>query len=285
MGSCIQAAAGKLSAIQSAHRQHRILNSSSTEWPEPAARRHVGNMQPSGYPGGPLPGLSDFFSVELLNPQTGHALPSIDYDGSRVFVGEPGQEFTVAVSMSNYTGSDYKISLRVDGNDPGYSLVYYGTNRAYKSVFQGWLHQSGAVSGPCSTTYRLFRLNACKPSQAAATADSVDELAAGRVEVLIDQVVNTGRCQQSLNVKPAAPSSAAADKKLPEGKKVGAVGSVVSAWFGCLAPRQLTVNLLAVEPLNCAIWPASKPCAERDARVLLLCVLLVCSGSWRQVSR
>jgi hypothetical protein len=147
-------------------------------------------MQPSGYPGGPLPGLSDFFSVELLNPQTGHvsercrrdeaaarpclcrrwwhsvrhppntavltlslpsllpppyqALPSIDYDGSRVFVGEPGQEFTVAVSMSNYTGSDYKISLRVDGNDPGYSLVYYGTNRAYKSVFQGWLHQSGA---------------------------------------------------------------------------------------------------------------------------------------------
>lgn len=77
-------------------------------------------------------------------PPPCQALPSIDYDGSRVFVGEPGQEFTVAVSMSNYTGSDYKLSLRVDGNDPGYSLVYYGANSSYKSVFQGWLHQSGA---------------------------------------------------------------------------------------------------------------------------------------------
>lgn len=28
-------------------------------------------MQTSRLPGGPLPGLTDFFSVELLNPQTG----------------------------------------------------------------------------------------------------------------------------------------------------------------------------------------------------------------------
>lgn len=121
---------------------------------------------------------------------------------------------------------------------------------------------AGAVSGPCNTTYRLFRLNACKPSQAAATADSVDELAAGRVEVLIDRVVNTGRCQQSLNVKPAGPSSQAADKKLPEGKKVGAAGTVGMAWFVCAALRMLTgsascapAHMHARQGQNACLWP------------------------------
>lgn len=97
------------------------------------------------------------------------ALPSIDYDGSRVFVGEPGQEFTVAVSMSNYTGSDYKLSLRVDGNDPGYSLVYYGANRSYKSVFQGWLHQSG-VRALCPLCWAVAGQVGCR-GQAGSIAD------------------------------------------------------------------------------------------------------------------
>jgi hypothetical protein len=42
----------------------------------------------------------------------------------------------------------------------------------------------------------------------------------GKIVVKIDKVVDTGRSQQSLNVTAAAPSRDAADKKLPEGKKV-----------------------------------------------------------------
>jgi ribosomal protein L18E len=79
---------------------------------------------------------------------------------------------------------------------------------------------TGAITGPGSSTYRLFKLGSCKPSQAAATVNSVEELSVGKIVVKIDKVVDTGRVQQRLNITAAAPSRDAADKKLPEGKKV-----------------------------------------------------------------
>jgi len=42
--------------------------------------------------------LKDFFSVELQTPG-GEPLPSIEYEQQRWYVGEPGQEFVVSVSM------------------------------------------------------------------------------------------------------------------------------------------------------------------------------------------
>jgi hypothetical protein len=45
-------------------------------------------------------------------------------------------------------------------------------------------------------------------------------MSAGRVEVSIAEVVRTGRQHAFLDIKPAAPSSTAAEKKLAEGKKV-----------------------------------------------------------------
>lgn len=79
---------------------------------------------------------------------------------------------------------------------------------------------TGTITGPCATTYRLFKLASCRPSQSAATVSSVDDLSAGKIEVKIDRVVNTGRHNQLITVQAAAPTSDAADKKLPEGKKV-----------------------------------------------------------------
>lgn len=55
----------------------------------------------------PQPRL-DFFEVELRTP-TGQALPRIQLDGQTCFVGEPGQEFQVAVTMANYSTKDYKV--------------------------------------------------------------------------------------------------------------------------------------------------------------------------------
>ena len=53
----------------------------------------------------------DFFTVELQTP-TGQQLPSIEYDGQRYFVGEPGQEFVVAVTRSvRYPTKLYQVSL------------------------------------------------------------------------------------------------------------------------------------------------------------------------------
>lgn len=76
------------------------------------------------------------------------------------------------------------------------------------------------MSGACPTAYRNFKLGSCKPSETAATVGSAEEMSAGRIEVIIAEVVSTGRQQPYLNLKAAAPSSTAAEKKLAEGKKV-----------------------------------------------------------------
>jgi hypothetical protein len=54
--------------------------------------------------------LQDGFTVELHTP-TGQLLPCIKYDGMHYFVGEPGQEFVVAVSMVNYTKKKYRVGM------------------------------------------------------------------------------------------------------------------------------------------------------------------------------
>jgi hypothetical protein len=68
-------------------------------------------------------------------------------------------------------------------------------------------------------TYRTFKMGRCAPDQAAGTVGSADQLAAGRVEVIITEVVDTGRRQVNLDIQASAHSSTA-DKKLAEGKKV-----------------------------------------------------------------
>ncbi len=55
--------------------------------------------------------MQDFFAVELQTP-TGQDLPFIEYDSQRYFVGEPGQEFVVSVSMINYSQHDYRVGNR-----------------------------------------------------------------------------------------------------------------------------------------------------------------------------
>lgn len=52
----------------------------------------------------------DFFEVELTT-RDGNPLPSIEYDGQRWFVGEPGQEFMVAVNCTLQTSS-YEVSAQ-----------------------------------------------------------------------------------------------------------------------------------------------------------------------------
>jgi hypothetical protein len=55
----------------------------------------------------------DFFTVALQTP-TGQVLPSIEYDGQRYFVGEPGQEFVVTVTRSlRYPSKLYRVSLEI----------------------------------------------------------------------------------------------------------------------------------------------------------------------------
>ena len=52
----------------------------------------------------------EFFTVELQTP-TGQLLPSIEWDGNRYFVGEPGQEFVVKVTRSlRYPHKLYNVS-------------------------------------------------------------------------------------------------------------------------------------------------------------------------------
>jgi hypothetical protein len=68
-------------------------------------------------------------------------------------------------------------------------------------------------------TYRSFKLGRCKPGQAAATVGSADQLSVGRIEVVIDEVVDTGRRTDTINVQASAHSSTP-EQKLSEGKKV-----------------------------------------------------------------
>ena len=50
----------------------------------------------------------DFFEVELRTAD-GKALPVIEYEQQHWFVGEPGHEFEVAVTMANTSGSNYEV--------------------------------------------------------------------------------------------------------------------------------------------------------------------------------
>jgi hypothetical protein len=58
----------------------------------------------------PRTAAHDIFGVEL-RACTGQALPRVQYDGQEWFVGEPGQEFTVAVTMSSQSRTDYRVRL------------------------------------------------------------------------------------------------------------------------------------------------------------------------------
>jgi hypothetical protein len=53
----------------------------------------------------------DYFGVELKKA-AGDVLASIDYDGARWYVGEPGQEFVVSVTSSIQSGATYKVRPR-----------------------------------------------------------------------------------------------------------------------------------------------------------------------------
>lgn len=69
-------------------------------------------------------------------------------------------------------------------------------------------------------TYKMFKFGTCTPSAGAATVSNPDDIQAGKVEVQVIQVVDTGRHKVLTPVNNAGPSRAANNKKLPEGKKV-----------------------------------------------------------------
>jgi hypothetical protein len=76
------------------------------------------------------------------------------------------------------------------------------------------------TAGEGTATHKAFKLGKCQPSQTAATVSNLDDLQAGRIEVKIQRVAATGTNNTKHNIKAAGPSSAAANKKLQEGKKV-----------------------------------------------------------------
>lgn len=70
-------------------------------------------------------------------------------------------------------------------------------------------------------TYKRFKLGSCTPNHGAVTVGNPDDIEAGRITVELHQVVDTGQPKQSTSLKAAIPNTDAANKKLPEGKKVG----------------------------------------------------------------
>jgi hypothetical protein len=88
---------------QQQQQQHRAVDKQAV------VGRHVDGIMLPYYGLATLPQNLDFFEVELRTP-TGQALPRVQFDGQECFVGEPGQEFTVAVSMANHSFKDYKVS-------------------------------------------------------------------------------------------------------------------------------------------------------------------------------
>jgi hypothetical protein len=68
-------------------------------------------------------------------------------------------------------------------------------------------------------SYNRFKFASCQPSTAAATVKSADDLAAGRIEVQLKEVVDTGRDQQDWKPWYGSVPCSDADKKLPDGKK------------------------------------------------------------------
>jgi len=85
--------------------------------------------------------------------------------------------------------------------------------------------RSGPGTGPAgpsvSRSYKRFKLGSCTPNHGAVTVGNPDDIEAGRITVQLDQVVDTGRPLQDTKLKAAIPNNDAANKKLPEGKKVG----------------------------------------------------------------
>jgi hypothetical protein len=70
-----------------------------------------------------------------------------------------------------------------------------------------------------TTSYKRFKFASCQADTAAAAVNSTDELAAGRIQLELKEVVVTGRKTHSSSVRGAAPSSKG-DKWLPEGKNL-----------------------------------------------------------------
>jgi hypothetical protein len=72
------------------------------------------------------------FVVQLQTP-TGQQLPSIEYNGQRYFVGEPGQEFVVAVERSlHYPHRVYRVSVATSCVDSTSSQLH--SNGLLKAV-------------------------------------------------------------------------------------------------------------------------------------------------------
>lgn len=103
-----------------------------------------------------------------------------------------------------------------------------GTSHRYsRPVLTQCYHLPTAGSrgeGTCSESYKLFRFGSCRPGQGAATVSNPDDIQAGRIELQLTQVVDSG-LRQALKFTTAGPSNTAANKKLPEGKKVSSSGS------------------------------------------------------------
>eukprot|EP00775_Hariotina_reticulata_P003766 gene3766-4025_t len=109
------------------------------------------------------------------------------------------------------------VFLKVDGVEVGYSKIVYKSRNPYSDVgFQGFLNRQGLGNQP--TTYRAFKVGACKPAENAAVVDHPDEIKAGRIDVGLSAVVAVGQ-RDVYSAIPARITNEAINKKLPEGKK------------------------------------------------------------------
>jgi hypothetical protein len=136
------------------------------------------------------------------------------------------------------------------------------------------------LAGIGSRIYKLFKFGSCKPSQDAATVRNPDELQAGKVEVMLTQVVDTGMKKQPQDIyaAPVAPTDDAASKKLPEGKKVGLFDPPLWGWgTNHKQPSLMTAQLVtaAAQHAGCQTQPATcttpGKCAQIDAFVGSAC--------------
>jgi hypothetical protein len=111
-----------------------------------------------------------------------------------------------------------------------------------------------------STSYTRFKFGACRPGQAAATVGSPDDLQAGKIELRVVQVMETGeRKQEPLPASAAGPSSGADTQKLPDGKKVrsstAAVGATAAWWCQRLQAQACVCRAQRNGYISAACWP------------------------------
>lgn len=107
--------------------------------------------------------------------------------------------------------------MLLDGQSVGYSKTCHSSSSAVpaKTVLEGFTHT--ALDGTIS--YTAFKFGSLKPAAGAATVQHVNEIRAGRVDVMVDGVVKVGESVPYPVHDVRWSDYGAAGKQLPEGEQ------------------------------------------------------------------